>query len=211
MNWPQKMCYQNGEQIWATMKTFSIRDLREHSGGLVREAEAGHLSIVAKHGRPLFVAVPMDERPPEGGDWRRPGAPPLRREKPSASARRPSSPSFPSKRSSRVWAPWVFRPSTIPPRNSMKSWPRSRTTIRETDGLRRLAADRDRQSLNASRTLHPSVVRWSATPTMTRAIPPTSARLGACRNTKNPMLAALAGSNERRSAKLARGRRAIAS
>ena len=31
------------------------------SGELVRQAEAGHLSIVAKHGRPLFVAVPMDE------------------------------------------------------------------------------------------------------------------------------------------------------
>lgn len=43
------------------METFSIRDLRERSGELVREAEAGHLSIVAKHGRPLFVAVPMDE------------------------------------------------------------------------------------------------------------------------------------------------------
>ena len=43
------------------METFSIRDLRERSGELVREAEAGHLSIVTKHGRPLFVAVPMDE------------------------------------------------------------------------------------------------------------------------------------------------------
>jgi prevent-host-death family protein len=56
------MCYQNVEQIWSqTMETFSIRDLRERTGELVREAEAGHLSIVAKHGRPLFVAVPMDE------------------------------------------------------------------------------------------------------------------------------------------------------
>lgn len=43
------------------MQTFSIRDLRERSGELVRKADAGHLSIVAKHGRPLFVAVPMDE------------------------------------------------------------------------------------------------------------------------------------------------------
>jgi len=43
------------------METFSIRDLRERTGDLVREAEAGHLSLVAKHGRPLFVAVPMDE------------------------------------------------------------------------------------------------------------------------------------------------------
>lgn len=43
------------------METFSIRDLRERTGELVRQAESGHLSIVAKHGRPLFVAVPMDE------------------------------------------------------------------------------------------------------------------------------------------------------
>lgn len=43
------------------METFSIRDLRERVGELVRQAEAGHLSIIAKHGRPLFVAVPMDE------------------------------------------------------------------------------------------------------------------------------------------------------
>jgi prevent-host-death family protein len=43
------------------METFSIRDLRERTGDLVREAEAGHLSLVAKHGRPLFVAVPLDE------------------------------------------------------------------------------------------------------------------------------------------------------
>jgi len=44
------------------METFSIRDLRERTGELVREAEAGHLSIVAKHGRPLFITVPLDER-----------------------------------------------------------------------------------------------------------------------------------------------------
>lgn len=43
------------------METFSIRDLRERTGDLVRTAEAGHLSIVAKHGHPLFVAVPLDE------------------------------------------------------------------------------------------------------------------------------------------------------
>lgn len=43
------------------METFSIRDLRERTGDLVRTAESGHLSIVAKHGHPLFVAVPLDE------------------------------------------------------------------------------------------------------------------------------------------------------
>jgi prevent-host-death family protein len=43
------------------METFSIRDLRERTGDLVRTAESGHLSIVAKHGHPLFVALPPDE------------------------------------------------------------------------------------------------------------------------------------------------------
>lgn len=43
------------------METFSVRDLRERTGDLVRNAEAGHLSVVAKHGHPLFVAVPLDE------------------------------------------------------------------------------------------------------------------------------------------------------
>ncbi len=44
-----------------TMETFSIRDLRERTGDLERTAESGHLSIVAKHGHPLFVAAPLDE------------------------------------------------------------------------------------------------------------------------------------------------------
>lgn len=43
------------------MQTFSIRDLRERSGELSREAEAGHLSMVTKRGQPLFVAVPVSE------------------------------------------------------------------------------------------------------------------------------------------------------
>lgn len=42
------------------MQTFSIRDLREHTGELVRNAEAGRLAVVAKHGQPVFVAVPFD-------------------------------------------------------------------------------------------------------------------------------------------------------
>lgn len=42
------------------METFSVRDLRERTGELVREAEAGRLSLVAKHGHPIFVAVPLD-------------------------------------------------------------------------------------------------------------------------------------------------------
>jgi prevent-host-death family protein len=43
------------------MQTFTIRDLRDNTGDLVREAESGHLSVVTKHGQPVFVAVPFDE------------------------------------------------------------------------------------------------------------------------------------------------------
>jgi prevent-host-death family protein len=43
------------------MDTFTIRDLRERTGELVHDAEAGELSVVTKHGRPVFVAVPFDE------------------------------------------------------------------------------------------------------------------------------------------------------
>lgn len=62
MDWGQKCAIKPGNKSQSlSMETFSIRDLRERTGELVREAEAGRLSIVAKHGRPLFVAVPMDE------------------------------------------------------------------------------------------------------------------------------------------------------
>lgn len=43
------------------MDTFTIRDLRERTGELVRGAEAGQLSLITKHGQPVFVAVPFDE------------------------------------------------------------------------------------------------------------------------------------------------------
>lgn len=43
------------------MNTFSIRDLRERTGDLVRTAEAGQLSVVAKHGHPVFLAVPFSD------------------------------------------------------------------------------------------------------------------------------------------------------
>lgn len=43
------------------MDTFTVRDLRERTGELIRDAEAGKLSIITKHGRPVFVAVPFDE------------------------------------------------------------------------------------------------------------------------------------------------------
>ena len=43
------------------MQTFSIRDLREHTGEITRTAEAGEISVIAKHGQPLFLAVPFDD------------------------------------------------------------------------------------------------------------------------------------------------------
>ena len=43
------------------MDAFTIRDFRERTGELIRDAEAGKLSIVTKHGQPVFVAVPFDE------------------------------------------------------------------------------------------------------------------------------------------------------
>jgi prevent-host-death family protein len=43
------------------MKCFDVRDLRERCGDLVRNAEQGSLAIVAEHGRPLFVVVPLDD------------------------------------------------------------------------------------------------------------------------------------------------------
>lgn len=43
------------------MQSFAVRDLREHTGELVRNAEGGQYSVVSKHGKPLFVALPFDE------------------------------------------------------------------------------------------------------------------------------------------------------
>ncbi len=44
------------------MQSFAVRDLREHTGELVRNAESGEYSVVSKHGKPLFVALPFDDR-----------------------------------------------------------------------------------------------------------------------------------------------------
>jgi prevent-host-death family protein len=43
------------------METFTVRDLRERTGDLVRACESGTLSLLTKHGRPLCVTVPMDD------------------------------------------------------------------------------------------------------------------------------------------------------
>ena len=45
----------------AATEAFTVRDLRERTGELIRGAEEGHLSVVTKHGNPVFVAVPFDE------------------------------------------------------------------------------------------------------------------------------------------------------
>jgi prevent-host-death family protein len=45
-----------------SVDVFSVRDLRQRSGDLIREAEHGHLSLITKRGRPAILAVPFDER-----------------------------------------------------------------------------------------------------------------------------------------------------
>ena len=49
------------------MEMFTVRDLRNRTGELIREAELGHLSLITKHGQPVFVAVPFDEALLESG------------------------------------------------------------------------------------------------------------------------------------------------
>ncbi len=44
------------------MKTYSVRDLRNRTGALIRGAEAGHMSIVTKHGRPVLLTIPFDDK-----------------------------------------------------------------------------------------------------------------------------------------------------
>ena len=49
------------------MQTFSIRDLRDRSGELTHEAEEGRMSLVTKHGQPLFVSVPFTDEVMQSG------------------------------------------------------------------------------------------------------------------------------------------------
>src|SRR5829696_7190431 len=44
------------------LDVFTVRDLRQRSGDLLRDAEQGRLSVITKHGRPAILAVPFDER-----------------------------------------------------------------------------------------------------------------------------------------------------
>ncbi|MDN5849722.1 MAG: type II toxin-antitoxin system prevent-host-death family antitoxin [Nitrococcus sp.] len=40
---------------------FSVRDLRNRSGDLLRQAEAGRMSLITKHGTPAILALPFDK------------------------------------------------------------------------------------------------------------------------------------------------------
>ncbi|MEA2080595.1 MAG: type II toxin-antitoxin system prevent-host-death family antitoxin [Pseudomonadota bacterium] len=44
------------------LDVYTARDLRNRSGEILREAEAGHLSLITKHGRPAILAIPFNER-----------------------------------------------------------------------------------------------------------------------------------------------------
>ena len=46
---------------------FTVRDLRTRTGDLFRDAEQGRVSLITKHGRPVILAVPFDERLLEQG------------------------------------------------------------------------------------------------------------------------------------------------
>ena len=41
---------------------FSVRDLRQRSGDLLKNAENGQVAVITKHGRPAILAVPFDAR-----------------------------------------------------------------------------------------------------------------------------------------------------
>lgn len=41
---------------------FSVRELRQRAGELLRGADKGRLAIVTRQGRPKILAVPFDER-----------------------------------------------------------------------------------------------------------------------------------------------------
>ena len=43
-----------------TLGLYSARDLRNRSGGLLKDAGEGRLSVISKHGRPAALVVPLD-------------------------------------------------------------------------------------------------------------------------------------------------------
>ena len=44
------------------MDVFTVRDLRERTGELIRDAEEGKLSLITKHGQPVFIAVRFERQ-----------------------------------------------------------------------------------------------------------------------------------------------------
>ena len=54
--------YGNEIAMTEPFDVFTVRDLRNRTGDLMRDAEEGRLSIITKHGRPAILAVPFDER-----------------------------------------------------------------------------------------------------------------------------------------------------
>lgn len=44
------------------IEVFSVRDLRVNSSELVRDAEAGKLSVITKRGKPTALTLPFDRR-----------------------------------------------------------------------------------------------------------------------------------------------------
>jgi prevent-host-death family protein len=38
-----------------------VRDLRERTSELIHRAETGKLSVITRHGTPVFIAVPFDD------------------------------------------------------------------------------------------------------------------------------------------------------
>ena len=44
------------------LDVFSVRDLRQRSGKLLRDMENGRLALITERGRPAILAVPFDER-----------------------------------------------------------------------------------------------------------------------------------------------------
>lgn len=44
------------------MDIYSVRDLRNHSSRLMKDAEEGRLSIITKRGKPAILAVPFAEQ-----------------------------------------------------------------------------------------------------------------------------------------------------
>jgi prevent-host-death family protein len=46
----------------SAIDVFTVRDLRIRAGDLVRDAEAGRMSVITKRGRPTALTLPFDQR-----------------------------------------------------------------------------------------------------------------------------------------------------